>query len=682
MKNSINLISLSDEERATWPRDDARQASWLLVPYSHTSWRVSGKNGKIAKIDFDIPVAGGGRLPDHESLYRTAKEFAYWWREHPESRVSNGTSQALDVQEFLTLCCALTHRAIWSFAEITRIDFGRIERDWLNGTEGLMSPSIKVRDFLLRFDSIDMLPPALLARTKTRRIVTALRREQVLAACGLTNTRTEQTRWEMDEFCSRVGLPVSRAHTIDRPPSAKTTNAVHEKRIGFLKTLYEYRAFIQADVLSFQPTTRGIGKGSAKKGKRVEKTKIVPSSLMFKLLRYSGDIVAAKHDHARSISDAYERGLTTVDAPPRKEAQKHQSLYVASCYLIIAALTARRPDELMRMKRNCLRGDLEGGYFIYVYIVKNLNAWVWLPVPPLVAETIKALLKISVGKESDLLFRYYDVQLKRYVQLQINYQLNLLADAAGAVEYSVASGATQRWRWIGRQTRRYISALYFWGYGGSIEVVQHILRHTNVGSARAYTDFDPELANMWSDDAARFTRHIARAVAFSEERFSGAMGNHLTKLGQKLQERFQSILIIEPDRLIDYIEEIIRRKLLVLIPKAWVICCCPASRHGAKKAMCRKQPGQGTAREIGPDFGRAGPTVCSHCFWALMTEHNRQHAAKEMHHLELAVASPDRVGTVFGGMEKANLATFVQLESKHGARSSLGRTIDHGEESQ
>lgn len=675
MERSINLVSLSDEERATWPHDHDRQASWLLVPYSNTSWRVSGKNGKIADIDFDIPVAGGGRLPDHESLYRTAKEFAYWWREHPESRVNNGTSQALDVQEFLTLCCALTHRAIWSFAEITRTDFRRIERDWLNGAEGLLSPSIKVRDFLLGFHTLDQVPLALLARTKTRGIVTALKREQVLAACGLTNARTEQTRWEMDEFCSRVGVPVSRARTVERPPLTKTTNAVHEKRMGFLKTLYDYRAFIQADVLSFQPTTRGIGKGSAKKGKQVQKTKIVPSSLMFKLLGYSGDIVAEKHDRARSISDVYERGLTTVDVPPRTEARKHQSLYVASCYLIIAALTARRPDELMRLKRNCLRGDAESGYSIYVYIVKNLNAWIWLPVPPLVAETIKALLKISVGNESDPLFRYFDVQLRRYAKLQINYQLNLLADAADAVEYSVINGPPQRWRWIGRHTRRYISALYFWGYGGSIEVVQHILRHTNVGSARAYTDFDPELANMWSDDAARFTRHIARAVAFSEERFSGAMGDHLTKLGQKLQERFQSILIVEPDRLIDYIEEIIRRKLLVLIPKAWVICSCPASKHGAQKAMCRKQPGEGTARDIGPDFGRAGPKVCSQCFWAMMTEHNRRYAAKEMHHLELAVASPDRVGTVFGGMEKANLATFAQLDSKHRIKASTAAEV-------
>jgi integrase len=676
MKKTINLISLTDEERATWPHDHDRQANWLLVPYSSTVWRMSGKNGRIAEIDFNIAVAGGGRLPNHESLYRTAKEFAYWWREHPESRVDNATSQALDVQEFLALSCALTHRSIWSFAEISRSDFSRIERDWLNGTEGLLAPSIKVRDFLAGFASIEQIPQNLLARTKTRGFVTTLKREQVMAACGLTITRTEQTRWEMDQFCLRVGLPVSRAYTEHRPQLRKTTNAVHEKRMGFLKTLYAYRAFMRADVLSFQPTTKGIGKGSAKKGKQTQKTKIVPSSLMFKLLSFSGERVAEHHEQARTISYFYERGIKEVDVPPRLEARSHQSLYVASAYLVIAALTVRRPDELRRLRRDCLQGDAESGYYIHVYIVKNLNAWIALPVPPLVAETIKALLKISVGKDSDPLFRYYDVQLKRYVNLQINAQLNALADVAGAVEYSGLNGPVQRWTWMGRHTRRYMSSLYFWGYGGSIEVVQHILRHTNVGSARAYTDFDPELANMWSDDAARFTRHIARAIAFSEERFSGPMGDHLTKLGHKLQERFQSILLIEPERLVDYLEEIIRRKLLVLVPNGWVICTCPASRNGAQKALCRKQPGEGTAREIGPDFSKARATVCPNCFWAMMTEHNRRFAQKEKRHLELAVASPHRVGTVFGGFEKANLATFVQIDAKHSIETSEASTID------
>jgi hypothetical protein len=213
--------------------------------------------------------------------------------------------------------------------------------------------------------------------------------------------------------------------------------------------------------------------------------------------------------------------------------------------------------------------------------------------------------------------------------------------------------------------------MYFNGYNGSIAAISHILRHFNLAQTWGYTRYDPSLERMWNQVRERFLEQIAEeAIAGTLE---GPMGRklvrdakklvqHATKnLEQTLKEQMRDLEVIEPKNMVHAIQEVMRRKALVIIPKGWVLCSCPASASAARRAACRKQAGVGTVREIGPDFGRAGPQVCAGCIFAIENEATRKFATEEMEKFKLSCASPCMEGTVLGNIQQTQLVTFMKI---------------------
>ncbi|NEJ88845.1 hypothetical protein GR223_23410 [Rhizobium leguminosarum] len=676
MVSPLELHDFTREQRQTWPSNEERRASWFAndTSYSDHRWEVKGINGKICVIDFMMPVANGKLLIEHESLYRTAKEFAFWVRQHPESDITSAKAQQTYATEFLTLCCALTYRGIFSFATIDEVIYRRLIDDWRYGSEGLLKGSERVREFLSAFNNLKDVPEHLIGGSGPS---VYLAREKIMVACGLPEARTPQIRWEMDQCALRLkGLRLSRGFTKERPPLATTGAAVYGVRKWYFRILYDYRHYLRAETIGFRPQTLGIGKRTKGNLKRSKPTKVVPPELMFKLLSYAADFVAQQMDHIdgilashylRAKSTTSHHGLSTKDAT---NVIKRFSMAV---YLLIAVFTARRPEEVDLLQRNCLGGNDRDGWSLHVYIVKNLNDWVWVPIPPIVATAIKALLKMLPDSvPSDPLFRIPDITLRRPIDLDAAYHLRLIAADADAISYKTHNGKPAKWTWVPRQTRRFTAALFFWRYEGQAEVVQHILRHVSLGDTRPYIEKDAELAGIWEDEAWRFTRRLTLAIAEGTEQVTGPMGNRLMRMRELIKaELHRRLMIVDPERLADGIQEIMRREMLVIIPKSWVICSCPATSDAAAKAMCRKQPGFATERQIGPDFLRAGPGPCATCYWGIQTSRTREVVAKEVKHLALAAASPARVGTVFASIERKNLAHFMQLEKKDAKQAAL-----------
>lgn len=97
----------------------------------------------------------------------------------------------------------------------------------------------------------------------------------------------------------------------------------------------------------------------------------------------------------------------------------------------------------------------------------------------------------------------------------------------------------------------------------------------------------------------------------------------------------------------------------MFVPKAWVICACPETEGATRRAMCRKQAGDGTSRELGPDFAKAGPTVCPGCIWAVENEVTQAFADDDRQHMKLACSGPMQ-GTVLGDLQQAQLFAIME----------------------
>jgi len=674
MLNPIKLHDYTDSERSTWPSDEERQTAWNKSLYSLHRWEIIGVNGSVAFIDFEAPAADGKTLIHYESLYRTTKEYAYWMRQHPESKIKDASVHKREIQDIITLSVALTYRRIESYAEIDRTLYHEILRKWRFGTEGLLDSSSRVQEFLTQFKTFEDIPPHLI---KTYRTKKELIRKKVLPACGLPWASTPQVRWEMDRFASRInGLRVSDSSTDVRPPLKEVNAAIQANQRSHFRALYDLKPYMRAETLNFRPQTLGIGKNTRGRGKRTVRTRFVPPTLMFKLLAYAAEFVAEHHEKSIGIlASYYHREAASVSGTSLSisNASKVIKRFTISVHLLILVFTARRPKEVNLLRRDCLHGDDKDGWFFNIFIVKNLNEWVWVPIPPIVARAIQGLLAMLPELDpSDRLFKIPDITQRRPVMLRASDHIPLLAIDADAVRYQTKSGKDAEWDWLPRQTRRFTAALFYWRYDGPAEVVQYILRHVSIGETRPYIENDAELSTIWDEEAWFFERRLAETIADGVDEIGGAMGKRLVRARDLIIHNLRkNLLVIDPERLADGIQEIMRREMLVLIPQASVICSCPATSAAADRAMCRKQKGQGTDRRIGPDFTRAGPVPCSTCYWAIQNSRTRAFVAKETQELQLAVASPSRRGTIFGEIEKRNLVQLLQVEKKGGAKRVL-----------
>ncbi|RUM24362.1 hypothetical protein EFQ99_16375 [Rhizobium vallis] len=659
MLKPIVVKQMTSEHRSTFPEDAERTAPWLGAPYSAMKWPITSDKpnpGETAiEIDFDIPAAGG-RLTQYPALIRAAKEFAFWRRQlGAKKQMHDAQTHVGYIRTMLNFLCALTHRGFKSLDGLPSSVYEAMLRDWTMGTESLLQSSSKVESFLDKFESRRSLPHFLKTRMNGNWF---LARENVMTACGLPPLSIGRvTKVVMDQAAARLGCA-----NIGEGAGSTLTELTTEY-LGTLKTqfrwMYKHRTRMRCENFAFDPD---IIKVSTKTD--TKPTPVIPPELAFKMLAGC----------AREYEDTFQP-LQAIPMNMRDlswEAAAYR--FVATVRAMTLAVTARRGEELNLMRRDCLRGSDEDGWYANIFIVKNVKDWVWIPIPPYVAQAIQSVIDLSPNMTDDQpLFAFYRPRLRsvRHPK-EWGAVLNTLAKDHDAISYLAANDNHEDWNWTERQFRRFTAVMYFNGYGGSAAVISHILRHFNLAQTWGYMKYDPSLDRMWRDVRAKFLEQIAEeALAGTLE---GPMGRklvrdakklvqHATKnLEQTLKDQMRDLEVIEPKNMVHAIQEVMRRKALVIIPKGWVLCSCPASASAARRAACRKQAGVGTVREIGPDFGRAGPQVCAGCIFAIENEATRKFATQEMEKFKLSCVSPCMKGTVLGNIQQTQLVTFMKIQ--------------------
>lgn len=665
----MNVRNASDAALETIEVEAARQperkAPWLLSEYPSPAWTVSDTwdSSRTATLDFDFPLADGRSLLDAPRLYATVKEYAYFIRDDRYAAVDDAKTHVTLVRNLMFLAHALSLRKIFSFQLLQPHDLAEIVEDCRFGADSVIHASERVEAHLKRLAEInesaiaagaDSLPFGGLPRRVNRRGETKLASVgAIVAACNLPSSAAffPSIATLVAKASKANGLTPKngKADSNDVRPTRNLTVQAMQRWLAPIEQLYAMRARLSAESLSFKPFPHGASRVATVKGIGTERTPTPPPKLALHLLE-------------KSAQELFDNKNVQVELMSRAEVIR----LATACWIVIAAFSARRDQEIDDLRIGCLRGDAESGFWLHVYIEKTLQRKEWIPVPELVAQAIDILSSISAHARtktnSDHLFQWCSADGEVH-RLDLGRQIDAFAAWAGVPMHGRFGEEPSAWHWHPHQFRRFFAILYFYRFeGANIETLSHFLRHFSLEMTRRYVTQDPEVAAIWTDVEWGYMGHIARSISAGERAVSGGAGERLKRLAKRLIDLFRRRLqIVEPDRIGASLMLLMQRSGMVLTPKPWVTCSCPQTAEAAARAACRQEV-EGTQGAIGPDFAQAGPTVCSNCPHAIAEADRTSVVDDELSHLMAATMNESRAGTIFGELEAARVITLQQVK--------------------
>lgn len=645
--------------------EQRRTASWLLSPYPATVWTVTDTLDceRTATINFEYKLADGRYLPEVNRLYATVKEYAFNLRDDRYSSIDDAVTHAQAVRNLMHIAHALTLRGIFSFAHVQPYDLAEITEECRYGIDAVLRASDRVDTYLKALAAKaetavkNGLPPApyggiprYLAgpKLKPSKLVYS---EVIALACNLPETAAGLpcVATLISKAAKANGL-TTRSPKFDsedvRPVKNVTVQSM-QRWLDPFEQLYAMRRRIEADAITFKPFPQGAARVAAVKGVGTERTPIPPPKLALHLLEHAARWIFGHGEPVECMDKASIERLATA------------------CWIIVAAFSARRDEEIDDLREGCIRGDDASGYWLHVYIEKTLQRKEWIPVPFLVAKAIAVLTSISAAARkkgsSDRLFQWCvgdgDIRV-----LNVGRYLDDFAAAVKVPLHRPRDEPAVEWHWHPHQFRRFFAILYFYRFEGStIEALSHYLRHFNLEMTRRYVTQDPEVAALWTDVEWGYMGHVARTIVAGERSIGGAAGERMKKLAHRLIDIFRRKLqIVSPERVGASLTLLMQRQGMVLTPKPWVTCSCPATFAAANRAACRQQsPAKPGA--VGPDFAHAGPSVCANCPHAITEGARSAVVDAELKHLKKATACGTRASTIFGELEAARVLELSQV---------------------
>ncbi|MBA8835160.1 hypothetical protein [Rhizobium leguminosarum] len=640
----------------------SRRREWL-DGYEFSKWTLIDTlgSGKSETVDFDVRMADGRSLLLHDDLYRTAKEFGFWVRASGYSRTNDALTHKWLIEYMLRLCYGLTARGFTSFAALRSIDIDLICEEAAFGIDGLTSASRRMKSKLAEFKSWAEVPPELV-------------KQKAFDVVAVGNVYYLPTSWNAIELKSEAYAATQRlnGHQCSSVADLKE-EPTNWTQIGnvtrIFDALFSLRNIMECTCISFRPFPEGPSKRAVELGKAATRTPIPPPELALRLMENSTRYLI---DHSDHVIASYCQVMKMDRPGPRggKRAvavrRNVRSISVA-CYVLIAAFTARRTEEIKLLQRGCLAQNGKNGWWMKVYIEKTEREETLIPVPDIVAKAVKVLRQLSGDGEGDpagLLFDYVDPVLKRTVTLAPEENLNDFAASVEAVEYvHQDSGETRTWTWWTRQFRRFFAVLFHYRYKGKISTLAHQLRHFDSQMTNDYVTLDPENAKIWLQEVWNFQIEIARDIVSGRSVYKGPMGKRLNDLVNRLRSMFSNNVTVVSEAAGRALVRQLRKGQHVLSPKRWVTCTCPNNRKGCSKAACRKLA-EYQETDIGPDFSNAGPSVCPDCPFAMIGPENIAYIDEQIALTAAQVNASGGEFTIFGELQAANLISITGCRDK------------------
>jgi hypothetical protein len=663
---SLDSREVATHSRAVGPSLQERKAPWLQCAYSSHVWTVSDtwNANRTAVIDFNFALADGRSLVDAPRLYATVKEYAFYIRDDRYAAVDDAKTHVGLVRNLMFIAHALSLRKMFSFNLLQPYDLAEIVDECRFGADAVIHASQRVEAYLdtlsknseaAKSSGREAAPFGGIPRRVTSRGETKIASVgAIVAACHLPTSAAyfPSIATLVAKAAKATGLRKKngKADLDDIRPTRNVTVQAMQRWLAPIEQLYAMRARIEAESVSFKPFPQGASRVAIVKGVGTERTPTPPPKLALFLLEKSAQEIYA---HRKQSIDLLNRAEITHLA--------------TACWIVIAAFSARRDQEIDDLRVGCLRGDPASGHWLHVYIEKTLQRKEWIPVPELVAQAISILERISaqarLSSNSDYLFQWRSEDGTVF-RLDLGRQLDAFATAVGVPLHRDGGEDPVAWHWHPHQFRRFFAILYFYRFdGASIESLSYFLRHFSLEMTKRYVTQDPEVAAIWTDVEWGYMGHIARSICAGDRAVAGGAGERLKRLAKGLIDLFRRRLqVVTPERIGASLLLLMQRNGLVLTPKPWVTCTCPHTSAAAARAACRQQADY-PAGAVGPDFANAGPTVCSSCPHAITDQRCTEVVDDELKHLSAVAESEPRAGTIFGELEAARVIELHRVKN-------------------
>ncbi|WP_430257276.1 hypothetical protein [Neorhizobium sp. IRS_2294] len=590
-----------------------RDAKWLQDQYEATTWVITDTIGEgyAETVDFHVPLPNGRYLTEEPELYRTVKEFIFWIREGPYTRIDDAARHKQYALSIIQIAWGLVARGYSSFASLSKEVVHEICEGSTKGRDGITSASVLLRTLLDGYASWSEVPSQFAAGR-------SLDFPRLVSALHIPDG------WDRPPLRREIAYTTARLNgkTIVRSgPKQITVQNVHLITIIF-EALYQLRHFMQSDSIAFNPFDDGAYAMAVSLGANTVPTPIAPPELVLKFIRESANYIVrnARKVTAHFLEVRASAGTESWSELTAREAKSQVRWVADAAFVLIAAFSARRLEEIYKLRRDCLKGSDQHGWWMEVYIEK-LREWTWIPVPRIVARAVEAMKSMDADNPdvSQSLFILNDPLTGKRIKLK--HRMKSFAEKLGADAYVGRGGISLSWNWTPRQFRRFFAVLYIYRWFGKKETLAHHLRHHDLQTANDYLRLDPEVSDIWLKEIANYKTFVAERVAANDGSFAGPMGDRLQKYIERVRRVLDQNVMIIPEEKAEVILRLMKKLHLVVTVKAWVTCCCPATQGGCERAACRKDAGFASG-SVGPDFVAAGPSICPGCPWALVSEGN------------------------------------------------------------
>lgn len=238
----------------------------------------------------------------------------------------------------------------------------------------------------------------------------------------------------------------------------------------------------------------------------------------------------------------------------------------AACAVIITAFSARRAEEAMSLKPECIEADENGNLWLKTLIEKGRGEVDRVPVPRSVRAAVNVLRKLRAIRPSppgDFLFDFQCGFSDR------SYSFDL---ATGLKKFSAWARVPKVegegfWAFAPHQLRKFFGITYFWRYSfPSLIALSLQYRHFNPETTMGYiTTKAKDMLRIWDESNAEnsrksqaakaavdrlvtiessslaFVKDVLRRVA-SGETMAGSLGKLITAQVKEIQNRFNASL--------------------------------------------------------------------------------------------------------------------------------------------
>jgi integrase len=289
----------------------------------------------------------------------------------------------------------------------------------------------------------------------------------------------------------------------------------------------------------------------------------------------------------------------------------------ASCFVVIAAFTARRLQEVTSCGERgtdndyCISSNDEG-YWIELWIEKTVQRWDKTPCPEVVVKAVEVLRKLSerariINAKPDL-FQYKSFGSNKTASFRVRKGLAELTNHLDIPPLDDGSS----WEFTSHQLRRFFAIMYMWRYEfGELSALSYQLRHYNLDMTRRYIT-EPTQGKIFREVQTEHTVSILKEVALGRRDGSGPFGERFKKMAQKIRSQLISTVhVFTEEKFAERIERLILRSGKVLKGFPWGYCTCGSSSRDLGQAKCLN--GADAAEARGPDKAKATLLTCANC---------------------------------------------------------------------